>query len=312
MAQHAQDLSRLVEAYLALHRTAGVTLETVAYRLRSFARFAGDRGEATVRVDTAIEWAKGAPSLLARHNRLCTVTRFARHARVEEPTHQIPPADYFGARYSRRPPYIFSEPEVVLLLQAADDLKPCGSLRPATFRTLLGLLAATGLRVSEARGLLLDDVRHDEKVLFVRRGKGGKSRAIPVHSSTWWALSAYIEKRCRAVPRGSHVFVTASGAPLSKQLVSWTFAQLRRRLPVSPSSRRNPPRLHDLRHTFAVRALEACPREGRDRIGRHMQAIGQYLGHSHLTFTYWYFESTPKLMRDMADAARLVVEGGSR
>jgi integrase/recombinase XerD len=113
------------------------------------------------------------------------------------------------------------------------------------------------------------------------------------------------------VPRGSHLFVTASGAPLSKQIVTWTFVQLRRHLPVS-SSLRNPPRLHDLRHTFAVRALEACPREGRDRIGRHMQAIGQYLGHSHLTFTYWYFESTPKLMKDMADAARRTVEGGSR
>jgi integrase/recombinase XerD len=135
---------------------------------------------------------------------------------------------------------------------------------------------------------------------------------LPLHSSTVSALDLYIETRRREVPGGSHLFVTASGAPLSRQLVTWTFAQLRRQLSTGRSGGRHPPRLHDLRHTFAVRALEACPREGRGRIGRHMQAIGQYLGHTNLTFTYWYFESTPKLMKDMADAARPVLEGERR
>jgi integrase/recombinase XerD len=310
MAQRPPQLIRLVEAYLALRRAAGFKLDTVAYGLRSFSRFAAARGEAFIRADTAIEWAKAAPSPLARHTRLQTVVRFARHARVEDPAHEIPPGDRLPCRYSRRSPHIFSEREIALLLLAADDLKPRGSLRSATFKTLLGLLAVTGLRASEARGLLLEDVCRDEKVLFIRHGKCGKSRTIPIHSSTLSALDAYIDRRRREVLGGTHLFVTSSGKPLSKVLVSWTFAQLRRQLP--SGGRRPPPRLHDLRHTFAVRALEACPREGRDRIGRHMQAIAQYLGHTHLTFTYWYFESTPRLMRDMADAGRKALEGGPR
>jgi integrase/recombinase XerD len=305
------DLIRLGERYLALRRTAGFKLDTVAYSLRSFARFAVAKGDARVRRDTAIEWANAAPSRLARHNRLQTVVRFARHACVEDPAHEVPPGDHFGARYVRRPPHIFSNAEIALLLRAADALEPRGSLRSATFRTLIGLLAVTGLRVSEARGLLLEDVHREDKVLFVRQGKCGKSRAIPVHPSTLSALDAYIERRLGVCPGGTHVFVSSSGTPLSKGLASWTFAQLRRQLPAARSSAgHRHPRLHDLRHTFAVRALEACPSEGRDRIGRHMQAIAQYLGHTHLTFTYWYFESTARLMKDMADAGRTVLEGG--
>jgi integrase/recombinase XerD len=300
---------RVVERYLSLRRIAGFKLDTVAYRLRSFARFAAAKGEPRVRGQTAVEWAALAPSPLARHNRLHTVIRFVRYVRVEDPAHELPAGDHFCGRYTRRPPYIFSRAEIRSLLHAAERLEPTASLRPATFKTLIGLLAATGLRLSEARGLHLDDVRREDRSLFVRRGKCGKSRLIPLHASTLAALDQYIAERQRRVPGGSYVFVTSRGAPLPKPTVIWTFARLRRCLTSCRSPTTRLPRLHDLRHTFAVRALEACPGEGRDRIGRHIQAIAQYLGHSQVTFTYWYFESTPALMKDMADAARALVEG---
>jgi integrase/recombinase XerD len=299
---------RCIDRYLVFRQASGFKLENDALRLRSFARFASARGERRVHSRTAVEWAALGPSRLARHNRLHTIIRFVRCVHAENPAHELPAPDHFDGRYTRRAPYIFSRAEIRLLLRAAEGLEPIRSLRPATFKTLIGLLAATGLRVSEARGLRLDDVRTEDRSLFVRQGKCGKTRVIPIHGSTLSALEDYMARRCRAVPAGVHLFVTLKGTPLPKPTVNWTFNRLRRCLPITRSAGARPPRLHDIRHTFAVRALEACPGEGRDRIGRHVQAISRYLGHAKISNTYWYFEITPTLMKDMADAARVVVE----
>lgn len=298
-------MMRLVERYLRDRRRFGFKFETEAYSLRSFARFASGKREKKIRSVTAVEWSAQGESRLARHTRLLRVIRLAEYLRAEDPGHEIPDADHFRGRYARPKPYIYSSREIELLMQSAAGLRPRGGLRPHTFKALIGLLAATGMRAGEARGLLLDDVLTEQKALFIRGSKSKKSRLIPIHSSTLLALDAYIAKRLRLAPGGGHLFVTSRGTGLLKANTNWTFARVRRCL----GPRRQTPRLHDLRHTFAVRALEACPTEGRDRIGRHMRAISQYLGHAKIRHTYWYFEATPKLMRRMADAARRVVEG---
>jgi integrase len=303
---------RLVDEYLLHRGAAGFKLENDALRLRSFARHAALLGERRVRSSTAVTWAALGPSRLARHNRLHTVIRFIRYIRADAPEHELPSGDHFAGKYTRRTPHIFSRSEIGSLMQAAGQLGPAGSLRPATFKTFIGLLAATGLRTSEARRLLLDDVLTKERALVVRQSKFGKSRILPVHPSTLAALDAYIKQRRRAAPGGQHLFVTLTGAQLPKQTVIWTFARLRRHLRATGSGTGHLPRLLDLRHTFAVRALEASSREGRDRVGRYVQAISQYLGHSNISHTYWYFDATPHLMKDMADAARAVVEKAGR
>jgi integrase/recombinase XerD len=305
MARHrGTEMMRLVDRYVSERRRLGFNGENEAYSLRSFARYAGGKGETTIRSATAVEWSAQGPSRLARHTRLLRVIRLAKYLRAEEPEHEIPSADHFRGPYSRPKPYIYSAHEIGLLMRSASRLGPRGGLRASTFKALIGLLAATGMRAGEARHLLLDDVLREQKALFIRGSKCKKRRLIPIHASTLLALDAYIAKRRRLAPAGEHLFVTSRGTGLLKANTDQTFARVRCCL----GPRRQTPRLHDLRHTFAVRALEACPTEGRDRIGRHMRAISQYLGHTKIRHTYWYFEATPKLMKSMADAARQVVE----
>jgi integrase/recombinase XerD len=305
MARHrSTEMTRLVDRYVRDRKRLGFDAETEAYSLRSFARFAGGKGETTIRSATAVEWAAQGRARLTRHGRLLHVIRLARYLRAEDPQHELPSTDHFRSPYVRPKPYIYSAQDIELLMRSAARLGPRGGVRAHTFKALIGLLAATGMRAGEARHLLLDDVLWEQRALFIRGSKCKKSRLIPIHASTLRALDAYIAKRRRLAPAGEHLFVTPRGTGLLKANTNQTFARIRRCL----GARRQTPRLHDLRHTFAVRALEACPTEGRDRIGRHMRAISQYLGHTKIRHTYWYFEATPKLMRSMADAARKVVE----
>jgi integrase/recombinase XerD len=295
-----------VDTYLAIRRAAGFALIPIEGYLRAFARFATARGDTHVVASTAIDWATLAPSEAQRHYRLQTVVRFACFMAAEDPRHMIPPADVFRSRRPRPTPYIFSEEEIGLLVVHARRLGPPGSLRPQTYSTLFGLLAVTGMRVAEARALHLTDVTDDG--LLIRQSKFKKSRLLPLHATTRAALTAYLAQRQRCAGTDPHLFVSRRHGPLSPTVVTQTFHQVLTAagIPRAPQPRR--PRLIDLRHTFAVRALEASP-ETREAIGRHTLALTTYMGHTCVASTYWYLESTPQLMADIAQSCAAFLYG---
>jgi len=285
-----------VEAYLAVRRAAGFTLSNTDYLLRSFARFAAARQDPFIRTATVIAWASESGSVAQRHTRYQTVCRFADFARLEEPRHEAPPPNHFGYRKTRRLPHIYSRGEIDRLLLAATQLPPPDSLRAHTYATLIGLLVATGLRISEALGLLVSDITPNG--LLIRKTKFQKTRLVPLHETTAAALRRYLMRRRRMPSGAEHVFIATSGEPLA-------YPAVHHLLP----ARGRPPRLHDIRHTFAVRALEASP-GGRQRIGQHMVALATYLGHVNIDTTYWYLETTPELLGEIAAAGERFLWGG--
>ncbi len=289
---------RAVERYLAVRHAAGFALANAAYLLRSFARFAEARRETHVRTLTAIAWANQSDSVAQRDERLKSVCRCARYLRAEDPQHEVPPAGHFGYRKTRRVPYIYSRGEIQQLLGAARQLGPPDALRPQTYVTLLGLLAATGLRVSEALALQCADVT--PQGLLIRKTKFQKTRLVPLHATVAAALARYLARRRRPRSPREPIFLAEGGRPLRYWDAYSTFRTLLRTADLLPPSGRRP-RLHDLRHSFAVRALEASP-AGRQRIGQHMLALATYLGHVNIYSTYWYLNTTPDLLRDIAAA----------
>jgi len=296
-----------VDSYLAVRRAAGFELEVPEYLLRSFARSADERGDTHVCTETAIDWASQAPSLGQRDHRLKTVIRMARHLQVEDDRHQVPPRDVFGFTKTRRVPYIFSQTEINRLIEAAAQLGPPGSLRPRTYSTLFALLSVTGLRISEALSLKLKDVTADG--LLIRNTKFHKSRLVPLHETTVAGLGRYIVRRKRVAASDDHLFISLRGSGLDRSGVQWTFRNLLKTIGMDPPPGGRRPRIHDIRHTFAVRSLEACP-EGRDNVSRHMLALSTYMGHSNITDTFWYLEVTPQLMSDIAGACEDLFAGG--
>jgi len=177
------------------------------------------------------------------------------------------------------------------------------------YSTLFALLYVTGLRISEALALELDDF--DSETLFIRKTKFKKSRRIPLHQTAVAGLQRYLEHRGCVTTQHKLMFISIRGRPLDRSSVSWVFRRLLKTIGLDPGRQGRRPRIHDLRHAFATRALETSP-EGRDSIGRHMLALSTYLGHANISDTYWYLEATPTLMRDIASSCEAFIQGGAR
>jgi integrase/recombinase XerD len=295
-----------VETYLAVRRAVGFTLSNTEYLLQSFADFAADRKETHIRTATAIDWASQAKSVAQRHTRHQTICRFAQYLRVEDLQHDLPPANHFGYRKTRRVPHIYSRDEINGLVLAATRLPSSDLLLPRTYAALISLLAATGLRISEALHLLVTDITPNG--LLIRRTKFQKTRLVPLHATAVTGLGHYLIHRQEAKRGGDHVFVSNEGQPLVYWKVHGVFRALLKSAGIKPSGGRWP-RIHELRHTLAVRALESSP-TGRQRIGQHMLALATYLGHVNIYATYWYLETTPELLLDIAVVAENFVQGG--
>ncbi len=298
-----------VERYVALRHTLGYTLHDASAHLRAFARFAAAKGDTHVRSSTAVDWAAEAPSPNARHIRLRRVVRFARFVHAEDPAHEIPPATLFRAPTVRSLPYIYTREEVADLVAAAERLRRTYPLRRQVYATLLGLIAATGLRVSEALDFRFDDVLPDG-VLRIRKTKFGKSRLVPLHPTVQAALERYLDRRRRRAVADDHLFLSAGDRRIASSMVNYTFRRVRQLAGIAPA-RRRPPRIHDLRHTFATRALEQCATR-REAVARHFVALATYLGHADIAHTFWYLEATPELMTHVAAAAEALVAGEDR
>ncbi len=295
-----------VESYLAVRRAAGFTLSNTEYLLRSFSAFAADKKQTHIGASTTIDWASQARSVAQRHTRYQTICHFTQYLRVEDPRHESPPPNHFGYRKTRRVPHIYSRGEIDGLVLAAAQLPSSASLRPKTYAALISLLAATGLRISEALHLLVSDIT--PKGLLIRRTKFQKTRLVPLHDTAVTGLAHYLMQRQEARRGGDHVFVSDEGQPLVYWKVHSVFRTLLRSAGLKPHGGRWP-RIHDLRHTFAVRALESSP-TGRQRIGQHMLALATYLGHVNINATYWYLETTPELLREIAIVTESFLQGG--
>jgi len=298
-----------IDTYLAVRRAAGFQLHMSEVLLRHFAKFATTYGDTHVNASRAITWAGQAPSPHQRCRRLDIVRIFARHVRAEDPRHEIPPDHVFPRHRPPFLPFVFTADQTRQLLVAASELLPAGSLRPWTYCTLLSLLAVSGLRISEALALRLGDITSDG--LAIRETKFRKSRLVPLHPSSDAALQQYVSRRSKAAGACDHVFISLRARPLNYQTVNAVFLALVRRLGLHPGPGHRGPRLHDLRHSFAVRALEACPPD-RHRVAAHMLALSTYMGHAKLVSTYWYLHATPHLLADVADTCESFAKGEVR
>lgn len=296
----------MVRSYLAERRRLGFKLRSCGLALMSFARYVdglGERGPLTVEVMSEWarldKWERGTRVTWAR--RLKLLRPFTRYLRQFEPRTAVPDESIFGPIQERLSPHIYREQEIVDLLAAARTLPPLGGLRPATYETLFGLIASAGLRVSEAVDLLDLDVDLRRGMLTVRQTKFAKSRQLPVHPSTVAALLRYRRLRNR------HVGVTAQtpffvspkgkrlGLALAMRSVHRVFTSLRTQLGWTNRGAHDGPRIHDLRHTFAVRRVMLWHEHGTD-IDQAMLALSTYLGHAKISNTYWYLTGVPELM----------------
>ena len=301
-----EDLDR----HISLHHALGFKFRTQSLLLRNFVAYAEDRGDQVIGADRILAWAMGAPSPEQRRNRLLEARRFAIAMHAEDIRHEIPAADALGrGLFTRRIPYIYSQEDIRRLMAAAASLSPAGTIRPVTFSTLFGLLAATGMRISEALALRLSDITDDG--LVIEKTKFKKSRLLPLHPSTRRALDAYLGVRLRVVTEKDVLLIGNTGEAVAYPTVIAVFLRLTRSIGLRGSSDRGGPRIHDLRHTFAVRSLEGCPRNA-VAVSRHIVGLSTYLGHAHVTDTYWYLQASPALMTDIADAGEALHRGDAQ
>jgi integrase len=301
-------LSDAVNRHIELYRSMGFKYKVQAYLLHSFAAFAESRSEQFIHTDTVLEWAKSAPSIRQRYDRLLTVRRLACSLNAENELHQVPPADVFGhAPKRRRTCHIFTHDEIDRLLRTAAQLTSRRSIQPITFRAVLSLIASTGLRVSEALKLQLSDITEDG--LLIRATKFQKSRLVPLHATASDGLQQYLSSRKRIKATTTAVFVSKRGTAIPYPTINQTFLHMARSAGLRPGPGLGGCRIQDLRHTFAVRSLEQCVGD-RKAVARHMTALSTYLGHAHVSDTYWYLQATPKLLCDVATAAEALYRGG--
>ena len=291
------ELRHALDDYLAIRRALGFKLDRAGRLLADFICHMEASGSDTITIDAALAWATlppdGAPEWWG--HRLSVVRSFARHLHAIDPAHQVPPPDILPGRSHRATPYPYSAADIAALMTAARELR--SPLRAATFETLVGLLAVSGLRIGEALRLDRDDVDLVEGVLVVRNSKFGKSREVPVHSTTVEALAAFARQRDRLCPRpvDPAFFISLAGTRLLYCNAHLAWLDLVRRAGLQPRSPTCRPRPHDLRHRFAVVTLLGWYRDGAD-VAARMPMLSTYLGHVHPANTYWYLSAAPELL----------------
>ena len=263
-------MHRRAQEYLDERRRLGYALSTTGARLLAFARFAdkvGHKGPLTLKL--IVDWAKGQatrPTPITWARRVDIIRPFAKFCARYEPKTAIPPIDMFGPAYRRLTPHIYSDEEIADLLAAAGRLRPAGTLRPATYRTLFGLIAATGLRRSEALKLLCTDFDAAQNRLTIRETKLRKSRHVYLHPTVTEQLVRYGKLRDRFTGKvpSKRLFVTKSGTALSEVTVQKVFERLRAELGWVARGGHGAPRIHDLRHTFICKRVKLWQRDGAD------------------------------------------------
>lgn len=299
-------LQRAVQDYLTMRRGLGFKMARHEVGLRDFVSFLERKRSPHITVKLALEWATQhvhhTPGEWAM--RLTVVRGFARHWSATDPLTEVPPLGLLPFRPQRAQPYFYSHQEIRELLHAAKTRPSIDPLRPWTYYCLFGLLAVTGLRLGEALHLRIGDIDWSEDLLTIRGAKFGKSRLVPLHASTCKVLADYAKRRERRFgARAEGPFlVNKNGNQLDKGEVHRAFYTLSRQIGLRGVDDSRGPRLHDFRHRFAVQTLLRWYRNGEDP-KRRLPILSAYLGHAHVTDTYWYLTGTPELLR--AAGARL-------
>jgi integrase len=295
------DLRSALGQYLTTRKRLGYKYEQQTRYLADFLVFMENRKAMTITTKLAMEWATLPRDRHASWTvRLTALRGFARHVASFDPRTEVPPAGILP-RWQRAIPYVYSDAEIDALLTAALALAPEDGLRRWTYHTLFGLFAVTGMRLSEAISLERDDVDLDAGVLTVRLTKFGKSRLVPLHPTTRAALRCYADRRDAHLGSrcGSTFFVAERGGRLLPEYVHRVFWRLSREVGLRRGGDRAGPRLHDMRHRFAIRTLLDWYRDGKDA-ERQLPVLATYLGHARVRDTYWYLSACPELMQEAA------------
>jgi integrase/recombinase XerD len=283
--------------YLALRRALGFKLAAAGRLLGQFVDYLSEHGVGMPTTDDALAWANlpACASANWRAIRLSVVRGFASYLHGLDASVEVPSADLIRRGPDRATPYLYADSEIRGLLAAAGELWP--PLRAATYQTLIGLLATCGLRVSEAIALNSTDLDPDEGLLVIRETKFAKSRLVPLHSTTQARLAAYITLRdeTRAHPLCPALLISGTGTRLHHSNVSLTFAGLAQHVGITRRSAVCRPRLHDLRHSYAVATVLDLYRTGAD-VPAMMPRLATYLGHTDPKHTFWYLTAAPELM----------------
>ena len=295
LAEHA-------EQYLALRRAVGFRLVSEGVLLAEFVACAEQAGQRTITTEFALGWARR-PHNASRNylsRRLRAVRSFARYLHSLDPACEIPPLELLPASKYRPAPYLYRDEEIVALMEAADALGP--PLRAATFRTLIGLLACTGLRIGEALRLDRGDVDTARGLLTVRDSKFGKSREVLLHHSTVAVLDEYGQVRDRLCPHPPQrsFFITTRGTRIAHPTIYPPFRALLEQAGITHPVPGRHVRVHDLRHSFAVKTLLGWYRDGGD-VAARMPLLSTYLGHVDPAATFWYLSAAPELLALAAD-----------
>jgi integrase len=305
-------LAEHVQNYLQVRRALGFKLLGEGQLLANFVAFADAARERTVTIRIALQWARlpssASPNYLSR--RLRAVRGFARYLHALDPACEVPPLELLSASKCRPTPYLYRDQEVIALMAAAGKL--CPPLRAVTFETLIGLLACTGLRIGEAIGLDRDDFDPLRRLLVVRNSKFGKSRELLLHKSTIRALADYCKLRDKLCPDAQQrsFFISTRGTRLTHPTVYAPFRRLLSQISIEHPSPTRRVRIHDLRHSFAIRTLLGWYRDGGD-VAARMPLLSTYLGHVDPAATYWYLSAAPELLQLAAERLELAAGGRS-
>lgn len=311
-------LASALDDYLALRRALGFKLRRTGQALPQFVRFVELEEASFITTELALRWAQEDPeaSAVTHSDRLAMVRRFAAWRSAADPRTEIPPVGLLPRRYQRPAPYIYSWEEVESIVSSAASLPSSMGLRGRTFSSVFGLLAVSGMRIGEVVALDRDDVDFEAGVLHIRMGKRGKSRFVPVHATTCGALRQYAGRRDAVLP---HVqtpafFVSERGLRVSQGSAQDNFIKVARlvglRSPSKDGRRGRGPRLHDLRHRFAVATLIGWYRSGAD-VDREIPKLATYLGHNGPDQVYWYLQAAPELLELATERCRRVASAGA-
>jgi integrase len=289
----------LVEDYLTMRRQLGFALKISGHQLLRFARFADDKGHrGPITLKLATQWARSnAPRPITWAARIELLRPFAKYRVQFDPATEIPPSHLFGSYRRRLVPHIYTTQEIQSLLTAASQLPPAGGLRPATYETLFGLLAVTGLRISEALHLKRQDVDLEDGIITVRETKFCKSRLVPLHPTSTKALQRYAHLRDVKVPIPpvSDFFLSDGGRRMLQDTVQRRFRHLCNQLHWRSRGGHPTPRIQDLRHSFITHCLLRWYRENIN-VDNKMLSLSTYVGHAEVSYTYWYVTGIPELM----------------
>ncbi|HLZ24915.1 MAG TPA: tyrosine-type recombinase/integrase [Ktedonobacterales bacterium] len=284
--------------YLGMRRALGYKLRRTEKLLLQFVDYIETAGADHISTDLALNWARlpASADVSWWSGRLTVARKFATFVNTLDPKSEVPPADLLPARKSRRAvPFLYSDSDIAALVEAAQIFP--SPLRVLTCQTWIQLLAVTGMRVGEAIRLDRKDLDFEAGVLTVWMSKFGKSRELPLHPSTVDALRIYLRKRDQLCPNPSapSLFISSAGTRLLYCNVNWDFIRLVRRAGLMPRSKDCRPRIHDLRHTFAVRTIIDAY-QTHANAGARLSLLSTYLGHVHPGHTYWYLSAAPELL----------------